>query len=106
MRNGLVAALMLAALTTSATAQSSSDPKQAPTGAYSLETRHSQVLFAIPHMGITDYYGRFDKLSGSLNWNAGAPEKSSVNVTIDMTSADTPSRELIGELIGANVFKS
>lgn len=106
MRTGLAAALMLAMLTTSATAQSSSDPKQAPTGSYSLETRHSQLLFAIPHMGITDYYGRFDKLSGSLNWNAGAPEKSSVNVTIDMTSADTPSRELIGELIGANVFKA
>jgi polyisoprenoid-binding protein YceI len=106
MRIGLAAAFMLAALTTSATAQSSSDPKQAPAGSYSLETRHSQLLFAIPHMGITDYYGRFDKLSGTLNWNAGAPEKSSVSITIDMTSADTPSRELIGELVGANVFKA
>ena len=106
MRTVLAAALLLAALTGSATAQSSSDPKQAPTGSYSLETRHSQLLFAIPHMGITDYYGRFDKLSGSLNWNAGAPEKSSVSITIDMTSADTPSRELIGELVGANVFRT
>ena len=84
----------------------SSDPKQAPTGSYSLETRHSQVLFAIPHLGITDYYGRFDKLSGSLNYNSGAPEKSSVNITIDMTSIDMPSHELMGELMGAGVFNT
>ena len=84
----------------------SNDPKQAPTGSYSLETRHSQVLFAIPHLGITDYYGRFDKLSGSLNYNSGAPEKSSVNITIDMTSIDMPSHELMGELAGAGVFNT
>jgi polyisoprenoid-binding protein YceI len=85
---------------------SSGDPKQAPTGSYSLETRHSQVLFAIPHLGITDYYGRFDKLSGTLNYNSGAPEKSSVNITIDMTSIDVPSHELVGELMGAGVFNA
>lgn len=106
MRSVLAASLLLAALTGPAAGQTSTDPKQAPTGAYSLETRHSQLLFAIPHMGITDYYGRFDKLSGSLNWNSGTPEKSSVSITIDMTSVDTPSHELIGELMGAGVFNS
>ena len=87
-------------------AQVSTDPKQAPAGAYQMETRHSQVLFAIPHLGITDYYGRFDKLSGSLNFNAGAPEKSAVNIAIDMTSIDVPSHELVGELMGTGVFNA
>ena len=105
MRTILTASIILV-LAGPALAQSSSDPKQAPTGTYALEMRHSQVLFAIPHLGITDYYGRFDKLSGSLSWNAGAPEKSAVNVTIDMTSIDTPSRELMGELMGAGVFNT
>lgn len=105
MRIILTASIILV-LAGPALAQSSSDPKQAPTGTYALEMRHSQVLFAIPHLGITDYYGRFDKLSGSLSWNAGAPEKSAVNVTIDMTSIDTPSRELMGELMGAGVFNT
>jgi len=106
MRKVLAASLLLAALAVPATAQVSSDPKQAPTGSYSLEPRHSQVLFAIPHLGITDYYGRFNKLSGSLSFNSGDLEKSSVSVTIDMTSIDTPSHELIGELVGANVFNT
>jgi polyisoprenoid-binding protein YceI len=95
-------ALLIAA--GAAEAAPSADPKQAPTGSYSMDTRHSQVLFAIPHLGITDYYGRFDKLSGHLNFNSGAPEKSSVSVTIDMTSIDTVSKELVGELSGHGVF--
>ena len=102
MRSVLAAALALSALP--AAAQTAHDPKQAPTGVYSLETRHSQLVFAIPHLGITDYYGRFNRLSGTLNFNSGQPEKSAVTVTIDMSSVDTPSHELIGELAGPHVF--
>ncbi|MEI9932250.1 MAG: YceI family protein [Rhizomicrobium sp.] len=97
-----LALLVLAAA--AAGASPSADVKKAPTGSYSLETRHSLVVFAIPHLGITNYYGRFDKLSGSLSFNSGAPAKSSVDVTIDMTSIDVPSKELIGELSGSGVF--
>jgi polyisoprenoid-binding protein YceI len=100
-----LAVLVLAALSGPALS-GSNDAKLAPTGSYALETRHSQVLFAIPHLGITDYYGRFDKLSGSLNFNSGQPEKSSVNITIDMTSIDVPSHELVGELMGTGVFNA
>jgi polyisoprenoid-binding protein YceI len=104
MRRVLASLLALAAFASAAHAQSTPDPKKAPTGAYTLETRHSLVVFAIPHLGITDYYGRFDKLSGNLNFNSGEPEKSSVGVAIDMSSIDTPSHELMGELMGAGVF--
>jgi polyisoprenoid-binding protein YceI len=71
-----------------------------------MDVRHTQILFAIPHLGITDYYGRFDKVTGNLSFNSGAPEKSSVSVTIDMTSIDVPSHELVGELMGAGVFNT
>src|SRR6201994_1373680 len=101
-----LASLAFLALTGAAWASPSSDVKKAPTGSYSLETRHSLVVFAIPHLGITDYYGRFDKLSGSLNFNAGQPEKSSVNIAIDMSSIDVPSHELVGELMGTGVFNA
>jgi len=106
MRSVLVTSLAFLALTGPALAQSSTDPKRAPTGSYSLDVRHTQVLFAIPHLGITDYYGRFDKASGNLNFNSGAPEKSSASITVDMTSIDVPSHELVGELMGAGVFNT
>jgi polyisoprenoid-binding protein YceI len=106
MRSLVVASLALLTLAGPALGAASTDPKKAPTGAYSLDPRHTQVLFAIPHLGITDYYGRFDKVTGNLNFNSGAPEKSSVSVTIDMTTIDTPSHELIGELMGASTFNT
>src|SRR5690242_3663197 len=82
----------------------STDPKTAPPGAYEIETHHTQVIFAIPHLGITDYYGRFEKVSGTLNFNPGAPEKSSVSVSVDTGSVNVMSSEVFGQLVGRSVF--
>jgi polyisoprenoid-binding protein YceI len=106
MRPLAVASIALLALAGPVMAQSGTDPKQVPTGSYSMDVRHTQILFAIPHLGITDYYGRFDRATGNLNFNSGTPEKSSVSVTVDMTSIDTPSHELLGELMGASTFNT
>jgi polyisoprenoid-binding protein YceI len=95
-----------AALSSAQAASVSTDPKQAPAGAYQMETRHTQVIFAIPHFGITDYYGRFEKVSGTLNFNPSAPEKSSVAVSVDTSSANVMSSELAGEIVGPSVFDS
>ncbi len=84
----------------------STDPRSAPAGAYQIETHHTQVLFAIPHLGITDYYGRFEKVSGTLNFNPGAPEKSAVSVAIETASANVVSEQLINEIVGPSVFDS
>ncbi len=99
----LGAAFALHAVTAQA-AGVSTDPKQAPAGAYQVEPRHTLVLFAIPHLGLTDYYGRFEKISGTLNFTPGAPEKSSVSVSIDTASANVPNSELLGEIVGAEAF--
>jgi polyisoprenoid-binding protein YceI len=82
----------------------SMDPAAAPGGTYQLETAHSQLLFAIEHFGLTEYYGRFDRLSGTLNYNAAKPEASSVSVSVETGSVDTPSDRLNAELSGPNVF--
>ncbi len=69
-RLALAACVVFAAVTGPALAAGvSSDPRNAPPGAYQMETRHTQVVFAIRHLGLTDYYGRFDKVSGTLNFN-------------------------------------
>jgi polyisoprenoid-binding protein YceI len=56
------------------------------------------VLFCIRHNGISDYCGRFNAASGSMTFNGGQPEKSSVAIEIDVNSLDTPSDKLDGEL--------
>lgn len=84
----------------SACAQVSPNPEKAAPGIYQADERHTQVLFAIKHLALTDFYGRFDKISGSLNFDPRHPEVSTVSVSIDMTTIDTPNTELNGELKG------
>jgi polyisoprenoid-binding protein YceI len=107
MRSAILSLLALAIVAVPATAQTvASDADQAPTGRYALETRHSQLLFSIVHQGITDYYARFDKLSGTLNFDAAEPAKSAVTITVDTGSIDTPSSALNATLSGKEVFDS
>jgi polyisoprenoid-binding protein YceI len=107
MLRSIIAALLTAALCTGASAQSiSKDPTHAPNGTYRLDTMHSQVLFSIAHLGLTDYYGRFDKITGTLSFDGNDPEKSTTNIAIDTTSVDTPSNRLNDTLKGADVFSS
>ncbi len=82
----------------------STDPAQAPSGTYRLETSHSQLSFSILHLGLTQYYGRFDRLSGTLNFDSSQPEKSAVSISVDVSGVDTPSGQLNAELKGASVF--
>jgi polyisoprenoid-binding protein YceI len=86
----------------------SRDTSPAPTGSYNLDPSHSQLLFSIAHLGLTDYYGRFDRLSGTLNFDPKNPEKSAAAITIDTSSVDTPSSgvndELKGTVFGVRAF--
>lgn len=83
----------------------SRDPARAPSGLYQLDASHSQILFSVVHIGMTDYYGRFDRMSGALNFDAAQPERSSVSVSIDAASVDTPSSAVEDEL-RTNVFNT
>lgn len=105
MWRGVIIALLAVAYSFGVDAQSvSTDPSLAPNGSYRLDVLHSQLLFSISHLGLTDYYGRFDKLAGTLDFDANQPERSSASVTIDMNSIDTPNERLSDTLKGADVF--
>jgi polyisoprenoid-binding protein YceI len=104
MRRLVMILAVVAGSLTGAPAGVSTEPKQAPSGTYHVETRHTQVLFAIPHLDLTDYHGRFEKVAGTLNFDPAAPEKSSVSVTVETASANVMSSELIGEIVGADVL--
>jgi polyisoprenoid-binding protein YceI len=101
----IFAVLLVVAAAPSARAQSvSRDVSRAPNGTYQLETSHSQILFSVLHIGLTNYYGRFDKVSGTLNLDANQPERSAVSIDIDTSSVDTPSSRTADELKGPSVF--
>jgi polyisoprenoid-binding protein YceI len=76
----------------------SKDPARAPTGTYVVDTKHTQVLFSTLHLGLTDYHGRFDKISGTLTFDGKQPERSAVAIIIDTTTLDTASDTLNNSL--------
>ncbi|SEA45360.1 YceI family protein [Microbulbifer marinus] len=58
---------------------------------YKIDTKgaHAFIQFRIKHLGYSWLYGRFDDFDGSFYYDDKAPEKSSVNVNIDVTSLNS-----------------
>jgi polyisoprenoid-binding protein YceI len=90
----LLILLLAATPWTAAQANASLNPRSAPKGTYRLDPTHTLVQFCIRHMDISTYCGRFGKVSGTLTFNGSQPEKSSARIEVDVSSIDTPSREL------------
>lgn len=59
------------------------------TGNWVIDPMHTNVNFAIRHLGISTVRGRFDDVSGTIYANAEDPSKSSVQVTIKTASVNT-----------------
>ncbi|MBK6703617.1 MAG: YceI family protein [Hyphomonadaceae bacterium] len=88
------AALTLAACNppaeTPATTETPALEVNAPTGEYTLDPNHSTVTVRAQHFGLAHYTLRFNKVAGTLNFNAETPTQSTIQATVDVTSLDTP----------------
>ena len=85
-------------------ADADTNPKAAPSGTYQIDPDHTSVTFKISHLGFSRYTGRFDKVEGTMNYNNGAPEQSSLDVTIYPNSINTNNVKLEEELRGGPFF--
>jgi polyisoprenoid-binding protein YceI len=56
---------------------------------FTLDPAHSTVVFKINHMGMSDFYGRFNDVSGNFVLDKEHPEKSTAEVKIKADSVDT-----------------
>lgn len=60
-----------------------------PAGVYNIDSRHTAVTWRIRHQGLSLWTARFDKTTGKLNFNPTAPDKSTIEATIDANSVST-----------------
>ena len=74
----LLAALLLA------TGVAHADPVR-----YNLDPNHTQVEFSWSHFGFSHITGRFDKVEGNFQFDPVDPTRSSIDVSIPITSIDT-----------------
>lgn len=58
---------------------------------YTIDTKgmHAFIHFSIPHLGYSNLVGRFNKFSGSFEYDAENPNASSIQVTIETASVDS-----------------
>jgi len=56
--------------------------------AYKIDPVHSSVGFSLRHL-VSRFSSSFTKVSGTINYDAAAPEKSSVEATVDIASVAT-----------------
>ena len=56
---------------------------------YNIDAVHSSVVFKIKHLNTSNFYGRFNDVSGKIELDENDPSKSSVEFTIKTDSVDT-----------------
>jgi polyisoprenoid-binding protein YceI len=65
---------------------------------------HSEIDFSIVHMSLSNVHGRFGNIGGSIALNESDISKSTVSVTIDVSSVDTGVAARDTDLKSANFF--
>ena len=76
-------------------------PGAIPTGTYNIDPTHSNVGFAVRHMGIATVRGTFKKFEGTIDATGAAPRLSGV---VEVTSVDTGDENRDGHLQAPDFF--
>ncbi len=63
-------------------------PARAEIARYEFDKAHTQIIFAVNHLGFSNSHGKFLGFDGFFEFNRGEPEKSKVEVTIQTESID------------------
>ena len=63
--------------------------KASALASYSVDAVHSSVHFMIKHAGVSNFYGRFNTLSGTLTFDPANPESARMEFMVDTSSVDT-----------------
>ena len=71
---------------------------------WKIDPAHSSVSFSIKHMMIAKVHGAFDKVSGTLQYDASDVSKSSVEATIETASINTREAQRDTHLKSADFF--
>ncbi|GJL99238.1 MAG: YceI family protein [Rhodomicrobiaceae bacterium] len=84
----------------------SAQPVLAESQTYKFDKKHTEVIFSYRHLGLSRAYAGFNKVDGTLKIDRKVPEKSSINVVIDVKSLDTGVDVFNGHLQAKDFFHS
>jgi polyisoprenoid-binding protein YceI len=61
----------------------------AAAGAWSVDPTHSSMVFRIKHLNTAFFYGTFNKVTGTINFDEAKPEASSLELTVQVDSLES-----------------
>ncbi len=73
---------------------------------YRVDPVHSSIVFRVKHMNTAFVYGRFNRFSGTLVVDEKNPERSSVQLEIDLNSVDTGNSQRDDHLRNPDFFNT
>ena len=65
-------------------------PASASASTWEIDPAHSTIEFSVKHMMVSTVKGQFEKVKGTVDLDDKDVTKSTVEVTIDLTSVNTP----------------
>ena len=71
---------------------------------YEIDARHTQVFFTYGHGGYSNLKGRLNEVSGRFDFDPADPSRSSIEVTLPMSSLSTGVPKLDAHLASADFF--
>lgn len=74
--------------------------------AWQVDTQHTQIAFAIRHLGISFIRGRFRLAEAQLTLDEQQPERSSLRARVDVNTLDTGEPARDGHLKTADLFNA
>ncbi len=74
--------------------------------AWVIDNSHSSIEFAVKHMMISTVKGRFNSYTGTVNLDEERPERSTAEVTVDLSSIDTRDANRDAHLRAADFFNT
>jgi polyisoprenoid-binding protein YceI len=76
----------------------------ASTSTWTIDPNHTQVNFAIAHMGVSTVRGSISGIAGTVVWDEKNPSNSSVQATINTTTVTTNNEKRDGHLKSPDFF--
>ncbi len=75
-------------------------------GTFQIDPVHSIALFTIGHLGVSEFAGRFDKVTGTFTVDSAHPGRDKVDVEIPIASLDTNYAQRNTDLSGPDFFNA
>jgi polyisoprenoid-binding protein YceI len=73
---------------------------------FKIDPVHSSVIFSVKHNGVTDFYGDFKEVTGTVTFDSADSSKSIVEVSISAESVDTRNEKRDQHLKSPDFFNS